>query len=292
MGPVDKPKLGRRRFDGADDHQTADPRQPRASLRDGPSALSLKPTEEPDSWPDLVRMFFNDAPIVEDQSLVSFEAPARAEDAALVPMSFSAKLPDGDSRRVVKLTLVIDQNPVPLAAAFTLGEKAGDTRISTRVRVNSYTNARVVAELSDGSLHMATRFIKASGGCSAPMVKSMDEALATLGQMKFRILPATPETPNEALLMIRHPNNSGLQMDQVTRLYTPSRYIDKLAVYQGAAISFSRWRPAYRSRRIRTFASPTNPTAPRNFVSRLRTRRARRSQAHGPRPAMARETSP
>jgi sulfur-oxidizing protein SoxY len=195
--------------------------------------------EEPDAWPDLVRMFFNDAPIVEDQGLVSFEAPVRAEDAALVPMSFSVKLPAGDPRRAVKLTLVIDQNPVPLAAAFTLGEKAGDTRISTRVRVNSYTNVRVVAELSDGSLHMATRYIKASGGCSAPMAKSMDEALATLGQMKFRILPATPETPNEALLMIRHPNNSGLQMDQVTRLYTPSRYIDKLAVYQGQDLVFS-----------------------------------------------------
>jgi sulfur-oxidizing protein SoxY len=195
--------------------------------------------QEPDSWPDLVRMFFNDASIVEDQSLVKFEAPVRADDAALVPMSFSAKLPEGDKRRVVKLTLVIDQNPVPLAAVFTLGEKTGDTRISTRARVNSYTNVRVVAELSDGSLHMATRFIKASGGCSAPMAKSMEEALATLGQMKFRVLPTTPETPNEALLMIRHPNNSGLQMDQVTRLYTPSRYIDKLAVYQGQDLVFS-----------------------------------------------------
>jgi sulfur-oxidizing protein SoxY len=195
--------------------------------------------QDPDVWPDLARLFFNDAVIVEDQRLVAFEAPPRAEDAALVPVSFSAKLSEGDGRRVVKLTLVIDQNPVPLAAAFTLGETASGTRISTRVRVNSYTNARVVAELSDGSLHMATRFIKASGGCSAPMVKSMDEALATLGQMKFRILPPTPEAPNEALLMVRHPNNSGLQMDQVTRLYTPARYIDKLSVYQGPDLVFS-----------------------------------------------------
>jgi sulfur-oxidizing protein SoxY len=196
-------------------------------------------SDEPDIWPDLARVFFNDAPIQEDPSLVKFDAPKRAEDAALVPMSFSAKLPQGDSRRVVKLTLIIDQNPVPLAAAFTLGENAGDTTISTRVRVNSYTNARVVAELSDGSLHMATRFIKASGGCSAPMVKSMDEELASLGQMKFRILPPTPEAPNEALLMIRHPNNSGLQMDQLTRLYTPARYIEKLAIYQGSDLVFS-----------------------------------------------------
>ena len=63
--------------------------------------------------------------------------------------------------------------------------------------------------------------------------------LATLGQMKFRILPASPETPNEALLMIRHPNNSGMQMDQVTQLYTPARYVDKLRVYQGDDLVFS-----------------------------------------------------
>ena len=195
--------------------------------------------EDPNLWPQLADMFFKDKPIAEDPGLVSFDAPARAEDAALVPMSFSAKLPEGDPRRVVKLTLVIDDNPVPLAAEFTLGEKAGDTRISTRVRVNSYTNVRVVAELSDGSLHMASRFVKAAGGCSAPMVKSMDEALATLGQMKFRVLPPTPEAPNEALLMIRHPNNSGLQMDQLTRLYTPARYVDKLAVYEGNDLIFS-----------------------------------------------------
>jgi sulfur-oxidizing protein SoxY len=203
------------------------------------SQRAFAQADEPDIWPDLAHVFFNEAPIREDQTLVKFEAPERADDAALVPISFSAKLPPEDARRVVKLTLIIDQNPVPLAAAFTLGGKAGDTRISTRVRVNSYTNARVVAELSDGSLHMATRYVKASGGCSAPMVKSMDEALATLGQMKFRILPATPETPNEALLMIHHPNNSGLQMDQLTRLYTPARYIEKLAVYQGPDLVFS-----------------------------------------------------
>jgi sulfur-oxidizing protein SoxY len=194
---------------------------------------------EPDPWPDLIHTFFDDRPIVEDSAMVSFDAPTRAEDAALVPMSFSAKLAAGDPRRVVKLTLVIDQNPVPLAAVFTLGEKAGDTRISTRVRVNYYTDVHVVAELTDGSLHMATRYVKAAGGCSAPMVKSMDEAMATLGQMKFRILPPTSDAPNEGLLMIRHPNNSGLQMDQVTRLYTPARYVDKLAVYQGDDLVFS-----------------------------------------------------
>ena len=33
--------------------------------------------------------------------------------------------------------------------------------------------------------------------------------------------------------MIRHPNNSGLQMDQVTRLYVPAYFVRELRVWQG-----------------------------------------------------------
>jgi sulfur-oxidizing protein SoxY len=192
-----------------------------------------------DPWPDLHKTFFNDRPIVEDPGIVTLEAPERAEDAALVPMTLSVHMPNGDPRRVAKLSLIIDQNPVPLAVAFALGEKAGVTSISTRMRVNSYTNVHLVAELSDGSLHSATRHVKAAGGCSAPMVKSPDEALATMGQTKFRLLPDASEGHREAQVMLRHPNNSGMQMDQITHLYTPARYIDHLAVYQGADLIFS-----------------------------------------------------
>jgi sulfur-oxidizing protein SoxY len=33
--------------------------------------------------------------------------------------------------------------------------------------------------------------------------------------------------------MLRHPQNSGLQMDQLTRLYIPPFFIDKLKIWQG-----------------------------------------------------------
>ena len=33
--------------------------------------------------------------------------------------------------------------------------------------------------------------------------------------------------------MIRHPNNSGLQMDQLTRLYIPAYFVRELRVFQG-----------------------------------------------------------
>ena len=39
--------------------------------------------------------------------------------------------------------------------------------------------------------------------------------------------------------MIRHPNNSGMQMDQLTRLYIPAHYIDRIEVRQGETMIFT-----------------------------------------------------
>src|SRR6185503_829846 len=94
--------------------------------------------------------------------------------------------PAGDTRQVQSITLVIDQNPAPMAAKFQLGPDAKVSEISTRVRVNNYTDVHAVAELSDGQLYMVKTYVKASGGCSAPAAKNADEAAASIGQMKFR----------------------------------------------------------------------------------------------------------
>jgi len=145
--------------------------------------------------------------------------------------------PSGDARRVVKVSLVIDENPVPMAAEFTLGKKADVTSISTRVRVNAYTYVHAVAELSDGSLHATKAYVKAAGGCSAPATKDMDAA--ELGKMKLRMIDDAKPGRGDYVVMMRHPNTSGLQMDQVTRLYTPARYVDHLAVYQGEDLVFA-----------------------------------------------------
>jgi sulfur-oxidizing protein SoxY len=37
----------------------------------------------------------------------------------------------------------------------------------------------------------------------------------------------------QAQIMIRHPNNSGLQMDQITHLYIPPFFVTNLKVWQG-----------------------------------------------------------
>ena len=138
-----------------------------------------------------------------------------------MPVTLRTKLSASDSRQVLNITLVIDQNPAPMAAKFQLGPDARVSEISTRVRVNNYTDVHAVAELSDGQLYMVKTFVKASGGCSAPAAKNADEAKSRLGQMRYRQFAKAGEGPasgaREAQIMIGHPNNSGLQMDQVTQ---------------------------------------------------------------------------
>jgi sulfur-oxidizing protein SoxY len=191
--------------------------------------------EGPDPWPGIAREAFNDRPLVDGTGLLAIEMPYRAEDAAIVPVTVRATLPPGDARRVKSITIVVDENPAPVAATFTIGPDSGVSTISTRLRVNSYTNVHAVAELSDNVLYVVKTYVKASGGCSAPAAKNAEEAKADLGQMRFRQF--APEAPvsrmQEAQVMVRHPNNSGLQMDQLTRLYVPAFFIQSLKVWQG-----------------------------------------------------------
>jgi sulfur-oxidizing protein SoxY len=82
--------------------------------------------------------------------------------------------------------------------------------------------------------------VKASGGCSAPATKNADEAKARLGQIRFRQFSKPTEGPQngvrEAQIMVGHPNNSGLQMDQLTRLYVPAFFVNELRIWQDAAL--------------------------------------------------------
>jgi sulfur-oxidizing protein SoxY len=92
---------------------------------------------------------------------------------------------------------------------------------------------RAVAELSDGQLYGVKAYVKASGGCSAPAASNSDATKAMLGQMKFRSFRVEGAALPEAQIMLRHPQNSGLQMDQLTRLYVPPFFIDNLRIWQG-----------------------------------------------------------
>lgn len=112
--------------------------------------------------------------------------------------------------------------------------------MTTRVRIDTYSYVRAIVETSDGTLHMAKTFVKASGGCSAPAPKDIDGASSDLGKIVVKSFdPALETTPlREAQIMIRHPNINGLQMDPVTRAYTPARFVKTMTVNRGEDLVF------------------------------------------------------
>jgi sulfur-oxidizing protein SoxY len=187
-------------------------------------------------WADLRQAIFGEHPVSDGAALVSIDAPARAENAALVPVTL--RVDASRSKDVRKLYLVIDDNPSPLAAVFSFGPAADPREVATRVRVDDYTNLHAVAEMADGTLLVAERFIKAAGGCSAPAGNDPALAMARLGKMKLRFA-GTPQPGRSATaqLLISHPNSSGLQMDQLTRNYVPADFIQQVRIsYAGKAV--------------------------------------------------------
>ncbi|MBX2885469.1 MAG: quinoprotein dehydrogenase-associated SoxYZ-like carrier [Granulosicoccus sp.] len=179
-----------------------------------------------DRWDELKSGMFGDKTIMEDGNVIAIEAPSRAHDAATVPITVKALDP---VRQLKTVHLVVDQNPAPIAGTFKFTEAAGLWRsLETRIRINEYTNVRAIAELEDGSLHMAQSFVKASGGCSAPAMADMEAAMARAGKMKVlldKINDVDGEQHASAVIKISHPNNSGMQFDQVSRNYIPAFFV-------------------------------------------------------------------
>jgi sulfur-oxidizing protein SoxY len=194
---------------------------------------------ETDTWHKVRQAQFSGRSFEQSaDQVVSIDAPNRAEDSAVVPILIHAMQAQQPERWIRKIYLVIDKNPSPLGAVFTLTPDSGRADIETRIRIEDYSWVRAIAETQDGKLYMAMKYVKASGGCSAPAGKDMEAAMARLGRMKFRTEGGVQmNQPNLAELMISHPNVSGLAMDQVTRLYAPPRFVRTVQVsYAGKPV--------------------------------------------------------
>ena len=186
-------------------------------------------------WQEVRQALFGSRVVHDGAALLHLEAPKRAQDAALVPMTITSSA----APRLKGLYLIIDGNPSPVAAHFTFGPAADPEEIGLRVRVNDYTFVHAVAELRDGSLYAVQKFVQAAGGCSAPAGPNEAAALNGIGQMKLRLVgPVVPARPVQAQLLIRHPNFNGMQMNQLTRFYTPARFINAVDVTDGEASVF------------------------------------------------------
>jgi sulfur-oxidizing protein SoxY len=185
------------------------------------------------AWTAVRTELFGERPIAEGEHLLHIEAPYRAADAALVPIEVREKQGADGAPEIHRLYLIVDNNPTPLTGIVEFGPAAASATFATRIRINAYTHVRAVAETVDGRLFMAKRYVKASGGCTAPAGVAEEEALRDLGQMRARSWPDEDGEGMRVQLGIRHPNFSGLQMDQLTRLYRPAFHVTDVRVGYG-----------------------------------------------------------
>ena len=117
-------------------------------------ALADDEAERQAHWAELKEAVFGARASVDGAELIELEAPKRALDAALVPITVTTK-PDAG---IIGVTVVIDDNPGPVAARVTYGPRGDPSLLALRVRVNKYTYMPAVAETADGTLHDTARF--------------------------------------------------------------------------------------------------------------------------------------
>ena len=186
-------------------------------------------------WELLRGRIFGNTPITVGAGKVQLIAPLRAPYGASVPVKIVSQLPQTPALYVKRIHLLVDKNPSPLAATLELTPEVGQADFETRLRVDEYSHVRVVSELSNGELHMDSRYVKTSGGCSAPPNRDSPELI---GRTIFK-LPAPPTMggPTTADLTVIHPNDTGFELNNVTVMYIPSYFVRTIAVtYSGRRI--------------------------------------------------------
>ena len=191
-------------------------------------------------WTDLAPQIFGAREVLPAGPTVTLTAPTRSANDARVPVEVAAWLTDGTEVRSV--TLIIDGNPMPVSAVFTLAEPRARVRFGITLRFDRGSPLRAVIETTDGRLLMAEQLVKTSGlgTCSAPPIGDPDEAIAKIGQMQAAAhdAPAGQSAPRMVELAMSHPQHTGMQMDQITLHYILARYIDEVQVSAGGEALF------------------------------------------------------
>jgi sulfur-oxidizing protein SoxY len=172
------------------------------------------------AWEYLQQQFYSDRNIgVLDEGYMTLSAPANTPDPAATPLTLH--FGDAALGHIKQIRVIIDNNPSPLAATFDVAAGARVAEIGMRVRIDRFTSVRAIAESSDGKFEMRSAWVNASGGCSSPPGPLTAGAL---GDIRFRPSPDS----RSMLISIRHPNNSGFQIDPLSGEPIPSHYVSHI----------------------------------------------------------------
>jgi sulfur-oxidizing protein SoxY len=175
-------------------------------------------------WERLRERLFAGRTPLQGQGVVQLAAPLRAAYGASVPLKVSSKLPQRPELYVRRLHLIVDKNPSPVAAVLDLSAAdLGQADFETRLRVDEYSHVRVVSELSNGELHTDSRYVKTSGGCSAPPNRDAPHLIGrTLLKLQGEPRPGEPVAADVTVI---HPNDTGFELNNVTVMFIPPHFV-------------------------------------------------------------------
>jgi len=111
-----------------------------------------------------LKKLFGDKSIGEGR--VKLDVPQIAENGLVVPLNIDVESPMTETDYVKAVHVFADGNPQPHVVTYHFSPESGRASASNRIRLAKTQNIIAVAEMSDGSLHMAKAEVKVTiGGC-------------------------------------------------------------------------------------------------------------------------------
>ena len=168
-------------------------------------------------WDTLAKRYFADAPVVLDDR-VKVIVPSIVENQAQVPVTADARGVPGVTRMIV----FADLNPIQHVLTLTPAKAA--PYISFRMKVEQATPVRAAALTADGTWHVGSVYLDASGGgCSASAMARRDADWSdTVGQAQGKLWREADGLAR-ARFRVRHPMDTGLAKDN-----TPAFFIERV----------------------------------------------------------------
>ncbi len=194
-------------------------------------ACSLPVFAEPDPnlWPVMKEAFFAKRDM-QEVDFIKIDAPRRAESGAQVPVTYLIDNATAKGVKITKLYAFVDANPIPLTATYHLTDALGNFQLSTRIRFETDAFVRLVGETADGKLYLASREIRAAGGCGGTIDADEAAVRASAGKIKFKVDdPVKIGGATSTTFNIKHPMRTGLQRELVSQGFIPAFYINKAA---------------------------------------------------------------
>ncbi|WP_417718722.1 quinoprotein dehydrogenase-associated SoxYZ-like carrier [Salipiger sp.] len=196
---------------------------------------------EGEAWESIRYQLYGDRALLDGAGVIAVDAPYRTDNDSRTRIAANVAAPAGV--RIGKVSVVLDENPMPVSAVFDLSEPQTRFFFDVTLRINGPTPMHVLAETTDGRVFVSEGFVKTSGqgACAAPPGTDPDEALATLGNMMLSVEEGVTGSVSDRLagladrlkrldVDISHPSHSGMQMDQITLLFIPMRYVQDVQI--------------------------------------------------------------